>query len=217
MRSIARLFVALTMAAVAASDVAAQETQGWRWSVAGGPTLAMKRGRSFQPGSSDSIFIQSEPIITGAEKGVFNFALGASRPIPGSSLLFRGELLYNRSASSPKPWAVSSPVWSPRPALRDEAYMISTGVEWDALPTKQWSPYLLTTAGFVHSRLGWNRDPQSNRIGETTVSDGAFVGYGTGMRLRIGRREYFAEWRRHYAWHKVYGSTVAPFSVGIRF
>jgi hypothetical protein len=218
MRSINRFFVTVTIAAATAPNVAAQETQGWRWSVAGGPTVALSNGHFFQPGSDGTRFISSEPIITGGEHGIFHFALGASRRIPGSSLLFRGELLYNSSESAPRPWlAASRPLWYPRPALRDEAYLIGTGLEWDALPTKPWSPYLLTTLGLMHSRLGWNRDASSNRVNETTVSQGLFAGYGAGLRIRVGQREYFTEWRRIYTTYSTYGSSVAPLSLGVRF
>jgi len=214
MRTINRLVVGLIITVTAASDVTAQE--GWRWSVVGGPTFAPNSGRFFQPGSNGITFSQSEPIVTGADHGVLHLGLDASRTIPGSSLRFRSQLLYNRRGSSPRSWTGDDPLWQPRPALRDEAYMISTGLDWDALPTKSWSPYLLTSVGLMQSRLSWSRDPRSNRFDETTVSHGPFVGYGTGLRIRAGQREYFAEWRRHHTWN-VYGADVAPFSFGIRF
>jgi hypothetical protein len=154
--------------------------------------------------------------IAGAVHGQYHVALGVSRQLIGSSLILRGEALYNRSVSSPQTYTPFYAGMPARPALRDESYVIDAGFEWDALPTKPWSPYLLTTVGLVFNRLGWNRDPNSHRIEEQEDSFGPLVGAGAGVRVSVGKRELFAEWRRH-ATANVYGSTFAPFSLGIRF
>jgi hypothetical protein len=217
------VFLACVLILVSWSKVVAQETARWRWSLAGGPSIALRNNRLVpQSGNDQFQFSLTEPIIRGADDGVFNVMLGASRPVAGSALIARVELLYNRAASSSRPSNACLPSFvcllnHARPALRDEAFAADVGLEWDALPSKSWSPYLVTTLGVMNSRLGWSRDPSSGRVDEGKSTYGAFAGVGAGVRHRIGKHEYFMEYRRHHTWYSLYGSTSVPFSVGFRF
>jgi hypothetical protein len=206
------------------SDSLAQQEARWRWSLAGGPSVALINGRLVPQSDADRYsFNLSEPIIRGAENGVFHVMLGASRPLVGSALRARAELLYNRAVSSPHPTSACQPPpficmsdYS-RPALRDESFAVDVGLEWDALPSRSWSPYLLTTGGFMNSRLGWSRDPGSAHVDDRSSTYGAFAGIGAGIRHRLGKHEYFVEYRRLHSWYSLYGSTAVPFSIGFRF
>ncbi|HEY8174198.1 MAG TPA: hypothetical protein VIF32_00770 [Gemmatimonadaceae bacterium] len=224
MLSTRRVFFASALILVSSSEVTAQQTARWRWSLAGGPSIAFRNGRFVPQSDGDrSSFQLSKPIIRGAEDGVFNAMLGASRSLAGSALITRVELLYNRAVSSPRPSNACPP--PPficmsdisRPALRDETFAADLGLEWDALPSRAWSPYLLTTLGVMNSRLGWSRDSTSRHVDENKSTYGAFAGVGAGVRHRIGKHEYFMEYRRHHTWYSLYGSTSVPFSIGFRF
>lgn len=197
----------------------AQTAPRVRWSFSTGPTMAFQNGRFFAP--DFRVCPQCDPPIlpiTGAEHGQYHFALGVSRELLGSALILRGEALYNRSVSSPNAYRMFYPTSLPvRYALRDEVYVVDVGFEWDALPSRSWSPYLLTMVGVEFNRLGWSRDPGSAQIDEQHDSFGAIASAGAGMRVRIGKRELFTEWRRQAASRSVYGSSLAPFSFGIRF
>jgi hypothetical protein len=224
MLSIYRVLFTSVLVLVAMSHVSAQQTARWRWSLAGGPSVAFPNGRLVpQSGNDQFQFSSTEPIIRGAEDGVFNVMLGASRPLAGSALMARVELLYNRAVSSPHPSNACLPppficvTDRSRPALHDESFAADLGLQWDALPSKAWSPYLLTSLGAMNSRLGWSRDSSSGHVDQSKSTYGAFAAVGAGMRHRIGRHEYFVEYRRHYTWLSLYGSTSVPFSVGFRF
>jgi hypothetical protein len=197
----------------------AQTAPRVRWSFSTGPTMVFQNERWVAP--DFMLCGQCNPPthpITGAEHGQYHFALGVSRELLGSALILRGEALYSRSVSSPNSYrSTRYSFLTSRSALRDEAYVVDVGFEWDALPSKSWSPYLLTMLGVEFNRLGWSRDPVSTRIDEQYDSFGAIASAGVGMRVRIGKRELFTEWRRQNASRSVYGSSLAPFSFGIRF
>jgi hypothetical protein len=222
MLSTHRVLFACSLVLVSSSQVTAQQTARWRWSLAVGPSLAFRNNRRVPQSDGDRYsFRLSEPIIRGAEDGVFNVMLGASRPLAGSALITRVELLYDRAVSSPRPHSACLPgaplACYERPALRDEQFAVDLGFEWDALPGKSHSLYLLTTAGAMNSRLGWSRDPSSGHVDDSKSTYGAFAAVGAGLRNRIGKHEYFMEYRRHHMWYSLYGSTAVPFSVGFRF
>jgi hypothetical protein len=98
----------------------------------------------------------------------------------------------------------------------DETFGLGIGTQWDALPGRRWSPYLLTTGGFMHSRLAWSR-AGNTEPDETLGTWGPFLGYGAGMRVQLWRIESFVEWRRQHLWHTLVSSRVAPLSLGIRY
>jgi hypothetical protein len=209
---------AATACVLFATTVSAQTSPGMRWSFSTGPTVALPNDRVY---SRDFNFCgacdPSTYPITGAEHGQYHFALGVSRQLLGSALILRGEALYSRSVSAPNTYRTWSQYVTSRPALRDEAYITDVGFEWSALPTRSWSPYLLTMFGLEFNRLRWSRDPTKDRLDDQYDSYGAIVSAGAGVRIRVGKRDFFTEWRRQAASHSVSGSTLAPLSFGIRF
>jgi hypothetical protein len=201
-----------------ATTVSAQPAPRLRWSFSTGPTIVVENNRLYARdfiicGACDS----SAYPITGAKNGQYHFALGVSRELFGSSLILRGEALYSRSVSSPNTFRALSPFITVRSALRDEAYVADVGFEWDALPSRSWSPYLITMAGVEVNRLRWSRDPKENRLDEQHDTYGAIGSIGAGVRVRVGKREFFTEWRRQATSRSVSGSNLAPASFGIRF
>ncbi len=219
--------VLVTVCLTITTSVSAQTT-GWRWSVAGGPSLFPESGPFAIRGSpySDQFSVMpSDTLIRGGRRGRFNLAVGASRPIPGTSLQFRAELLYNRNASTAADNGNAGSTGdlalpqlpNLRNAIRDDAYAVAVGTQWDALPGRRWSPYLLTSVGFMHSRLSWSRGPNADRPDDLITSWGPFASYGAGVRVRFGRVEYFSEWRRQLLWHTLLSSRTVPISLGLRF
>lgn len=213
------MFRVATACVLFAPIAGAQTAPRVRWSLSTGPTMVLQNDRLVA--RDFNLCGQCNPPtypVSGAEHGQYHFALGVSRELLGSALIVRGEALYNRSVSSPNTYRVTRyPSVTSRSALRDEAYVADVGLEWDALPSRSWSPYLLTMLGVEFNRLGWSRDPFSSRIDEQYDSFGAIASAGAGMRVRVGKRELFTEWRRYRASSSVYGSSLAPFSFGIRF
>lgn len=139
--------------AVAFSAVEAQNPGGFRWSVATGPTMAII-GTGLVCGNQFNC--TRDNAVTGAAHGRHHLGVGVSRPIGRTALVFRADALYNVSVSSANSWTMLPPGFAARNALRDEWYSLGLGLQWDAMPRKLWSPYLLTSAGLAFNRLGWN-------------------------------------------------------------
>lgn len=197
-----------------ASVTQAQEKPRVRWSLSTGPSIAIPGNNYWFP------YDPAEDAIGGGQHGRYHAALGVSRELGGTALVLRGEMLYNVSGSSHRSRHVmySSPEFTifQRYALRDESYAVSAGFEWSALPSRAWSPYLLTAAGWTMNRLRWSRDTTSAHLEGQHDSFGILLALGGGVRVRVGKTELFTEFRR-YRKAGAYGSSFAPLSLGIRF
>ena len=197
-----------------ASVTLAQEKPHVRWSLSTGPSIAIPGNGVWFP------YDQAEDAIAFGQHGRYHAALGVSRALGGTALVFRGEALYNLSGGSHRNRRAMFPYPGfsifQRYALRDESYALSAGLEWDALPSKAWSPYLLTAAGWEMNRLRWSRDTTSERLEGQHDSFGILLALGGGVRVRVGKRELFSEFRRYWKAGS-YGSSFAPLSLGVRF
>ena len=219
--------IAAVLALVLVLDASRADAQqeGVRWTVAAGPSMALRNGRLIPLGNPFS-FTWNDPMITGAIDGKFNASVGLSAPVANSALRWRAELLFNQARSGPaRYWRPCDPDSSPpvltfcggpRPALRDELYVLNGGLDWDAFPDRRWSVYLLTTLGYAHSRLHWSRDHTASRPDERTLSNGIAASAGIGYRFPLWQHEGFFEMRR-LATSRVHSATFVPFSFGIRF
>jgi hypothetical protein len=200
--------------AVAFGAVEAQDPGGFRWSLSTGPTMSLT-GRGLVCASE--LTCTSSNLITGAHNGRHHFGVGVSRSISGTALVVRADALYNVSVSGANSWTMTGSRFAARNALRDEWYSLGLGLQWDALPAKPWSPYLLTSAGMAFNRIGWNEsDVMSTAIDRSQDQIGIFGALGAGMRVRVSGVELFSEVRRHYS-PTLNGSRPMPFSFGIRF
>jgi hypothetical protein len=209
-------FLVLAASVAAVSMSGAQEAPRIRWSLAGGPSFSFGQGRPIVTRSNSFVATSADTVVLATSSAKYHVTLGASRELRGSALVARGELFYNRSLGSPA-GAGQFYGLTTRQALREDVYGLNVGFQWDALPSKAFSPYLLTTAGVMHSRVGWSRDSSSRRVDTTSPSWGPTLAAGMGLRLRVAHREFFTEWRRYYRWHTLTGTTFVPVSFGIRF
>jgi hypothetical protein len=205
----------------AAGSVAQDRT--WSWSIGGGPSMALANGRLFpqRHAPTGSSFTFDEPFVSAAENGEFNLLLGVARRLQGSALTARLDWLYNRATSAPKPFA-----WQPgpifttipaRPALLDEFHAVGLGLDWDARPGKSRAPYLLTSAGWLKSRSGWNPDSSSAVVTENVIWRSSFIAGGIGFRAPLLGRQLFVEWRRLTSLHGGVIPFAAPLTIGTRF
>lgn len=199
----------------AASAAGAQPKAGTHWSLSAGRSVLYGSAQPWISGDNDFMLSSTDTMVqSSGMRNVGHVALGGSRTLSGSALLLRAEVLYNANrgdpASSPSPTYL-------RQSLREETMLLGGGLEWDAMPSRSWSPYVLTTAGYRHTWIGWSRDPASDRVDRTVTTSGPFVSVGSGLRLGVGGREYFAEWRWYGIGHTVAGARFVPVSVGVRF
>lgn len=217
------LVSALGMVSLTATSLIAQDSVRWRWSIGGGPNYPTGHVRFYQPGSDGSRYVFDQPLITGASRHFGHVTVGASRRHPTTAITSRIDLLYNRGESPARNPAYypPSPMWgffaAARPALVDEMLAATYGLQWDALPTRRTSPYVLTYAGWAYSRLQWSSDPFSEQPDQATASHGHAVGVGGGIRHRVGNRELFLELRHPWVSSNVYSMGAAPLTFGIRF
>ena len=209
-----RIVAAVGALAWAFSASEAQDPGGFRWSLSAGPTMSLT-GKGLVCASEFACTPSN--LITGAHSGRHHVGVGVSRSISGTALVVRADALYNISASGANSWTMTRSQLAARNALRDEWYSLGLGLQWDALPTKSWSPYLLTSAGLAFNRIGWNdSDVMSTSINRREDQMGLFGALGAGARVRVSAVELFSEVRRHYS-PTLNGSRPMPFSFGIRF
>ena len=205
----------------------AQEPPATRWSLSAGPTMQYGSGQPWISNGTNYFVTSEDTIVTPSRNAIGHVSLGMSRAISGTALVFRADLLYAHSRGGGRGFnADSSNDGSPfglwrnfntRPALRENTLMLGAGLQWDALPGRAWTPYLLTTAGVRYTRLGWSQDTLGTTVDRSAASWGQFVNVGGGIRINVGKREVFGEWRWYGVSHRAAGSRFVPFSFGIRF
>jgi hypothetical protein len=206
---------ALVVALLGAVKLDAQQPAKWHWSLAGGPSFTL--GTSFTVVRGNTLdVVTHDTVLLGDHGGKYHAALGVSRSLGTSSLTLRGDLVYAhiRSASGSVPTTFYG--LPARRVLGEDVFAADLGLQWDAFPTRAFSPYLLTSVGVMHSRLGWSSDSAATKPDETALGWSPTLGLGTGMRLRIGRREVFTELRT-YRRGGNHGSNISPISIGFRF
>ncbi len=143
--------------------------------------------------------------------------MGVVRTLGGTALNSRMDATYQLTTSSPAdPGRFPSASLSNRNAIRDEALGFQAGVEWNAVPKSDWSPYIVTTIGTLTSRLAWNTDSTQTRPNRSDISTGVALNLGVGVRAALLGANAFVEWRRQMA-NSVDGSRVMPLIIGVRF
>jgi hypothetical protein len=198
----------------------AQEQARTRLSVLVGGSVLYGGGNPWMSGDNDFMLSSSDTLVSSSGMdNIGHVGLGVSRALSNTALVLRGEVLFNQNRASPWHAAISPFPGSPnmRQALRERTLLGGAGLQWDALPRHRMSPYLLTSAGVRASWIGWSRDSSRTSPDRTVRQIGPFVSLGGGLRLKLGRREYFTEWRWYGLPNDLAGSRFVPVSVGMRF
>lgn len=211
-----RIPMAMTavMIVATATHLVAQDTNRTRWSISAGVSYLDAGAGMWVSGTDKYNVSMQDTVVFPGTDNVGHLALGLARPLGSTALVARAELLYNRNQGKPLDFT-----WMPneRRALREDDFVLSAGLQWDARPKGGWSPYLLTTAGLRNTRIGWSTDSLGTRPDRHVWGYGPLLNLGAGVRLTAGSHEYFAEWRWSVAQGTVIGSRLTPISVGIRF
>jgi hypothetical protein len=194
-----------------------------RFHLSFGPTTATSSGRTIKLPIPSQCFScpKTEEVVSGADRGAYHMAIGASG-VPGHvGLALRMELMFNRTTSdpyvAPPPTCKSLQCTQPRKAEEDKAYMVVGGLDFAPLDRKVVSPYVTIDGGLQLNRLKWRQDSSTtSELSGKGLAFGPFVAVGAGVRAAVRQWAAFIEWRR-FATFQTPGSQMSPLSVGVQY
>jgi hypothetical protein len=199
----------LVLAAVAA-EAGAQDNV--KWLIGVGPTVVSRRG--WLPLRENQFEVTADDtLIRGAATGRGIATLGVTRGLANTALNVRFDATYSLATSAnggSESWLART-----RAALREETIGFQGGLEWNAIPSSAWSPYITTSVGTAHTRLRWNTDPAAAEPNRSTHSNAVTANFGFGLRAKILGRSAFVESRRQWLSNDR-GSSVLPLTFGVR-
>lgn len=156
------------------------------------------------------------PLVGGSDAGP-HVALGAAFPWTGTALEVRVEAFFNQ-LRGPRNTVLGTEYGSTaRMATRDRTFGVGPVLLWRARPGKGFGPYLMTGAGFYHTRLTsapMYDDPDPLHVSGTSLG----LSVGAGVEAPIMGRTYFFEIRRHAMYPEgIRGASFVPMTFGTRF
>jgi hypothetical protein len=194
-----------------------------RFHIAFGPTTARSSGRTTELPVPSQCFScpTTVEVASGADRGAYHLAVGASG-IPGRlGLALRLEIVVNSNTSdpyvAPPPTCASLKCRQPRKAEVDNAYMLAGALEYSPFDKKTVTPYVTLGGGLELNRLKWRQDSSTTSdLSGKAIAFGPFFAIGGGVRATYRQWAAFMEWRQ-FTTFVTPGSQMAPLSVGVQF
>jgi hypothetical protein len=206
----------------ARSPVQAQDdTTRFRWSIAGGRSIAIPSGRELRSVPAGVCFScqATDQLVTGAADGQFHVAFNISNDL-GKYVAFRMEGTFNRSTTDaqvlPPPTCVGLRCEQKRKASRDHAYLLGAGLEAISPAWRNFSAFAMITGGITLNKIAWYTDSVTKQE-DKAIAFGPYYAPGVGVRYQVKPKlALYAQWRRAQTFI-IPGSSMTSVSVGLLY